>query len=123
MVNYADFCTTNLRLAVAPPLDLLATSSDPSALDFAVEFRFPLAGMEASTMGIKCARGQAWNDPAAILELSVTRQGRLVEQEAVQDTLAWLDQAHKSIRGAFFQTASPHLKDAMGPIKLVGEKQ
>jgi hypothetical protein len=88
-----------------------------------VEFGFPLAGMEASTMGIKCARGQAWNDPAAILELSVTRRGQFVEAEAMPDTLAWLGQAHKSIRAAFLKMASPHLKDAMGPMKPVGEKQ
>ena len=120
MIDFADFCTTDLKLGVSLPPELMASVADPKELAFVVEFGFPLAGANASTMGIKCAHGQSRNEPAAILELSVTRQGET--PLTVAETLAWLDQAHTSVRGTFLQMTSPRLKDAMGPMKRVDKR-
>ena len=122
MVAFADFCTADLNLGVALPLGVVGSVADPAGLVFSVEFGFPLAGMDGSKMGIKCAQGQTKGIPAAILELSVTRQTDLRLATNVPDILAWMDQAHTSIRGIFQQMTSPRLRDAMGPIKQVGRR-
>jgi uncharacterized protein (TIGR04255 family) len=116
MTNLVDFCAADLNLNVTLMPEIVAA---PHEATFVLDYSFPAA--ETSTINIKCGHGQSNGIPAALLELAMSRQANLAN--TVEGTLAWMDQAHTSLRNTFQKMASPKLQEAMGPIKPVGRRQ